>query len=423
MPHVQHIARAMWEKDALLAFVTTYAFREKDWSAALLNQLPSNRSRSLLTQLRRRAIDELPDQYVFCHPMWEMIRSAAQQAGASSPVVDALWDRASHSFDRIVARRYVSQADAIQAFEYTALASFQRAKERGIATILHIPSLDSAQFNEMRRRERERWNELTSESDAYFDRKFHRRYERRQSEIALADVIVANSSLTARSHIAAGANPEKVFVALLAAPPAIAEIEILSEGRQRPLNVLYAGSFSLGKGAHYLLDAWKRLNARTSATLNVYGRVDLPKRVLAAVAGEVVFHGSVPREALFRAYAAADVLVFPTLSDGFGLVVAEALAHGLPVITTDQAGAADLITAENGFVIPAADAIALTDALQWCLDNREKLREMRFKALETGRRRQWSDFRRDLVSVIDSGLRRKGRGCLINQPRYGRDAN
>ena len=100
--------------------------------------------------------------------------------------------------------------------------------------------------------------------------------------------------------------------------------------------------------------------------------------------------------------------MFPTLSDGFGLVVAEAMAHGLPVITTDQAGAADLVTPDNGLIVPAADPRALADALQWCLDNRDRLQAMRFHALETARRRQWPDFRRDLIAALEKGLRRAG---------------
>src|SRR5262249_15146029 len=104
----------------------------------------------------------------------------------------------------------------------------------------------------------------------------------------------------------------------------------------------------------------------------------------------------------------ADVLVFPTLSDGFGMVLTEAMAHGLPVITTDQAGAADLVTPDNGLVVAAADPRALADALEWCLHHRERLYAIRCHALETSRRRQWSDFRRDLIAALDTGLRRAG---------------
>jgi glycosyltransferase involved in cell wall biosynthesis len=91
------------------------------------------------------------------------------------------------------------------------------------------------------------------------------------------------------------------------------------------------------------------------------------------------------------------------------MVVTEAFSRGLPVITTDKAGASDLIEhGWNGLIIPAADSAALVDALRWCLDNREALYQMRFHALETARRWQWLDYRRMLIAKITEGLGRAG---------------
>jgi glycosyltransferase involved in cell wall biosynthesis len=177
---------------------------------------------------------------------------------------------------------------------------------------------------------------------------------------------------------------------------------------------MWAGTFSLRKGAHYLLEAWHLLNAGRTATLDVYGQLQVPPCLSAAVPDTVNFHGSVPKPMLFEAYRSGDVLVFPTLSDGFGLVVAEAMAHGLPVITTDQAGAADLVSPDNGRIVPAADPRALADALRWCLDNRERLQAMRPHALDTARRRQWPDYRRELIAALDTGLRRAGYSPQFN---------
>jgi len=410
MADAQNAALALAEAGVLQAFVTTFAYRPDSVTASLLRRLPSMPAMRLAEGLARRAIDAVPPHLVRCHPMWELLRTAAAKAGAGPVLVDRLWDRMSHSFDALVARRYVPRAQAVQAFEYTALTSFERAKAEGVARILHLPSLDSLQFETIQRREKCRWPDLVGAHDAYFDRKFVGRYERRRREIALADVIIANSSLTARSHIAAGADPAKVIIVPLAAPPPVGEIAGDTEAGGHPLTVVWAGSFSLRKGAHYLLEAWRLLRAGGNAALHVYGQSQLPPRLCAAAAEGITFHGSVPRPVLFQAYRSADVLVFPTLSDGFGLVVAEAMAHGLPVIATDQAGAADLVSPDNGLIVPAADSQALAVALQWCLDNRDRLHAMRFHALETARRRQWPHFRRDLIAALDKGLRRAGYG-------------
>lgn len=408
MAHAQNAALALYERGALEAFVTTFRYRRDGAFAKGLACLPGELPKRAAAQLERRLVDRVPAEFVHSYPFWEIIRTAAAKANASPVIVDRIWDRMSHNFDALVAGRYVPRVEVVQSFEYTALESFRRAKQLGVVRALHLPSLDSRQSEEIQRREKREWPELRSEYDAYFDSKFARRYARRQEEIALADVIIANSSLTARSHIAAGADPAKVHVAMLGAPPPIGEAMIGSGSRHGPLRFIWAGNFRLAKGAHYLLQAWRLLGAGPHAVLDVYGSVQVPARMLESCSDNIVFHGSVPRATLHAAFRAADVLVFSTLSDGFGAVVAEAFANALPVIVTDQAGAADLVTPENGLIIPAADATALADALKWCLDNRERLEAMRFAALAAARQRQWSDFRRDLIAALDTGLRRAG---------------
>ena len=118
---------------------------------------------------------------------------------------------------------------------------------------------------------------------------------------------------------------------------------------------------------------------------------------------------TIPRSALAEQYRAADVLMFPTLCDGFGMVVTEAFAHGLPVITTKRAGAADVVRhGENGLIIPAGDASAIEEVLEWCLSHRVELEAMRLAALDTAKRMQWGDFRQVLAQHVIDGLRETG---------------
>ena len=127
----------------------------------------------------------------------------------------------------------------------------------------------------------------------------------------------------------------------------------------------------------------------------------------------VSFHGSVPAPLLSDAYLNASVLVLPSLCDGFGLVVSEALAHGLPVVTTTNAGAADLVEhGRTGFVIPPADEDALVETLQWCRDHPLDLLEMRRAALASARRWTWADFRRRQIDLLACALG----GELASQP-------
>jgi glycosyltransferase involved in cell wall biosynthesis len=72
----------------------------------------------------------------------------------------------------------------------------------------------------------------------------------------------------------------------------------------------------------------------------------------------------------------AELLVFPSLHDGFGFVVAEAMASGLPVIVTSSAGASEWVSPGSGWVVPPADSDALTAALIDAMSRRSELTEM-----------------------------------------------
>lgn len=98
-----------------------------------------------------------------------------------------------------------------------------------------------------------------------------------------------------------------------------------------------------------------------------------------------------------RFYAAADVFVFPSVNDPFGMVLLEAMAAGLPVFSSDRAGAAELIdTGRDGFVSSLDDWVEATAA---GLRNRDSLRAVGRAAEQTARRHDWSTVVREVEQV------------------------
>ena len=83
----------------------------------------------------------------------------------------------------------------------------------------------------------------------------------------------------------------------------------------------------------------------------------------AGLAGHVTFAGELDREPLDARYDAADVFVLPTRYEGYGMAVAEAIARGLPVVSTATGAIADLVGPDAGLLVPAGDAEALAQAL------------------------------------------------------------
>jgi glycosyltransferase involved in cell wall biosynthesis len=172
-------------------------------------------------------------------------------------------------------------------------------------------------------------------------------------------------------------------------PAAIAMLRARLRARG-PL-LLYVGRLSSEKGVHVLLEAFARVRTRHpaatcaivgpdwgpirkvrpaggSAVGEVIARLDHGYmehlRRLAAVHGDrVVFAGPVPNEDLPVWYAAADVLVVPSLLEAFGIPAIEGAACALPVVAAATGGLVDTVDATTGIVVPPGDAAALGDAL------------------------------------------------------------
>jgi glycosyltransferase involved in cell wall biosynthesis len=320
-----------------------------------------------------------------------------------------VWEHGIFSFDRHVARGSLKYADGIYGYEYSALASFTEAKKRALARIYEVPAPEHDFVEDLIQHEIEKFPELDDGKRTYFLSHQARRTKRRRQEWALADIVIANSTFTRDSYAAAGLEVGKVRVIPLGAPP-VRDSGVDHRGMVRDsLRVLWVGTFGVRKGAHYLLEAWRNLAPQQSAKLEIYGALALPAKWMRGLPSSISILPTVPRIELFEHYRAADILAFPTLCDGFGMVVTEAFAQGLPVIATTRAGAADLVRhGENGLIIPAGDARALADALEWCMTHRTELRTMRRAALETARRWQWRDYRQALARNVLDGLREIG---------------
>jgi glycosyltransferase involved in cell wall biosynthesis len=110
------------------------------------------------------------------------------------------------------------------------------------------------------------------------------------------------------------------------------------------------------------------------------------KEMLAAYRGEIPLRmiPPQPRQAMSELFSQASVLVLPSVEDGFGLVIGQAMACGIPVIASMNTGGPDIITTEvDGMLVPARDARALGDALTLAYEHPAKLEAMGVAARAT----------------------------------------
>ncbi len=402
-PFVLQAARAFAEVGALQRLVTTVVDRPDSVLQRGACRLARLAGYDLARQLRRRAAIDIPAQKVVAYPWRELCRQAASRLDRTRVLTDRVWEWAETGFDRWVARHGLRGATAVYGYEHACRSSLEEGKRRGLLCVYDVPAPEHEFTHRLLEREAELFPEL---SDRYRQhvrqRPLHvRRTERRRREWHAADVVVAASAFT-RDSFSGYPGVNKVRVIPYGAPPVDAAGLDGGTRGDGPLRMLWAGTFSPRKGAHYLIDAWRRGGLKSGeAVFEHFGSVTLPAGMLARAPAEFRFHGSVPREELFDAYRAADVFVFPTLCDGFGMVVTEAFSRGLPVLTTRSAGAADLVRpGVNGLLVRPGDADDLAAALRWCVEHRGELRSMRPAALATAAGWQWTDYRAALRAAV-----------------------
>jgi glycosyltransferase involved in cell wall biosynthesis len=115
----------------------------------------------------------------------------------------------------------------------------------------------------------------------------------------------------------------------------------------------------------------------------------------------VTFVGQTSRSKVLEEIGRFDVLILPSLFEGFGLVILEAMAAGLPVITTQNTGGPDVIgEGKEGFVVPAGDAEALREKMEWFTQNPEKAAEMGKAAHRKAKEFNWERYGAEYARII-----------------------
>jgi len=386
-PFVQQAALGLAEAGLLDSFVTTLA-----WHG-------DNLPKFLAQKLSNRCVINIPESRLRRFPSGEILRLIVGKLDRAGIATDTVWEWSEHRFDRKVARTLHSGLTGVYGFEHACLASFQRAKELGIQTIYDVPAPETTRIRSLMAQAMEQFPHLRSEWFEVTSRKEPRRLERRKAEWELADRVICASEFTRSTFEDAGYDVGKVRVVPYGCPDPIPEEAAINGGSppSAPLRLLWAGTFTIRKGAHILLDTWREWNPGPGVRLDIYGRNLLPEECLTTLPGEIRFHAPVSRPELLRTMQTSDLLVFPTLYDGFGMVVTEALSRGLPVLTTRCAGASTFIRdRENGLLIQENSVAALHEALQWCADHRESLPSMRIEALRSAASWQWHHYRESL---------------------------
>jgi glycosyltransferase involved in cell wall biosynthesis len=222
--------------------------------------------------------------------------------------------------------------------------------------------------------------------------------ERLEVECELADLILVGSSFVRQSFVAMGIDVGKIAVT-----PYGVDTERFSPRkvprRDGLFRVLFVGQIGQRKGMSYLLRAYE-LFRRPDAELHLVGSYVSGHEVYARYADLYRYTANVPHNDLPAVFHDADVFVFPSLIEGMPLVVLEAMACGVPVITSTH-GAADIVRhGIDGFFVPIRDPEAIAARLEQLYRDPDLREQLGRNAREQALRHTWASYARLTADVV-----------------------
>ncbi|HYJ05240.1 MAG TPA: glycosyltransferase [Chthoniobacterales bacterium] len=398
--NVRAVLNALDHANLLAKFVTTLG-----WSASspFVQAMPEN----LRAQLARRAYD-LPHYKIKTHPAREIVRLLSERLGlrglTSHEKGWASIDRVWGNLDQVTAE-YLRQNHerlkirGVYAYEDCAERSFEAARELGLRRIYDLPIAYWETAQRLLREEAGRYPQW--EPTLGGTRDSAEKLARKTRELELAEIVVCPSAFVLDS-LPESARSSKRCVMAPFGSPAIIEDRSYTTHRTytAPLRFLFAGALTQRKGLADLFAAMKLVGSN-EAELFVMGSPVLPMSFYRNEFADFVYEPPRPHGAVLQLMRSCDVLVLPSIVEGRALVQQEAMACGLPLIVTRNAGGEDLIVeGKTGFLVPTGAPAAIAEKVVWFLQNRAELPGMSAAARAKAAELTWPAYGEKILHAI-----------------------
>jgi glycosyltransferase involved in cell wall biosynthesis len=173
----------------------------------------------------------------------------------------------------------------------------------------------------------------------------------------------------------------------------------------KPLTVGFVGALSQRKGARYLLGALAAL-PKGSAKLVLYTRAAVDRDLLRGFESvDIEIKGGLSDAQLAADLKQCDMVALPSIAEGFGLVILEAMACGVPVLCTTSTGGADFIAhRQNGLLIAPGSTDAIEQEFVWALEHRDALFQMGQAARHEAEKHTWAEYRRKFFDAYSASI-------------------
>jgi glycosyltransferase involved in cell wall biosynthesis len=335
----------------------------------------------LVTKCSKRYIrdrrEEVPLEKVDSIPLSILSRRLEKIPGVSRSDIDLYMNSA---FENLASWK-VGNPDIFVGWSGTSLKSIRKANDRGAVTIVERGSAHVGYQQEVLEEEYQRFEMRGMEED---------KIEKELMEYEEADYIAVPSEFAKNTFLDKGIDENKLIKTTLGT-----DIEDLKplESNGEEIDFLYVGTNDVRKGLIYLLEAWNSFPKEESELFVRASFNEEVNDIFYEAKGENMTFIEEYIQDLDDLYQKADVLVLPSIEDGFARVVTEAMACGMPVIVSENTGAKELVEeGENGFIVPIKDIEALKEKMSYFKQNPAEVERMGKNARDTAMKYTWGNY-------------------------------
>jgi glycosyltransferase involved in cell wall biosynthesis len=357
----------------------------------------------LLREFQKRSFPIEVRSKTVTYPFMELGRIAAQKLKIKNWTIHETGrfcpDRVGRHLDKRVATYISKHSDisAVYAYEDVAASVFQEAKKREIKCIYDLPTGYWRSSRELLQEEIDRYPAWRDTFTGFKDSE--EKLSVKDMELNLADVVYVASRFTANTLKKYPGKLPSIKVIPYGFPPAN-EPKIFK--KKDKIKFLFVGKLSQQKGIADIFEAIKGFEKYIELTLigSKCHNVILDKEL-----NKHTYLGTIPHDKVLSAMREHDVLLFPSLFDGFGMVITEAMSQGTPVIASERSCAPDLIEhGKNGWLMKAGSVISLRKTIETILDNPLQIEQIGFQAIQTAQKRPWSKYGQEMAESIQQFL-------------------
>lgn len=357
-------------------------------------------------EIKRRNFDLELKNITRTSPYKEMGRMIASKIGANSLTkhetglfsVDSVYRHIDKKVASKIVNSHCDNLNSVYAYEDGAYYSFLEAKKKNIKCLYDLPIGYWRTAHKMLSLEKERWPDWAPTLTSLKDSK--NKLLRKDEELNLADRIFVTSSFTANSLNDYPGKLPPIEIIPYGFPEIVSSRSYDTSKNKTKLKLLFVGGLSQRKGIADVFSVADILKDHVSLTIvGKKATNDCP--VLDKALSKHNWIPTLPHEDVLKLMHSHDVLLFPSLFEGFGMVITEAMSQGTPVITTERTAGPDLINHnENGWLIKAGSTSELQQCVEKLLEKPSKIAEVGKAARESARLRPWEIYGKELAEAV-----------------------